>query len=262
MLTDMMSAIPGIIGALVVLLIGWLIAKILAGITSRVLKAIKFDEMLNKLNIDEIFEKLNLEISPVKILSKVVYYFILLVFIIAATDIMGWTMISQEIAKLLAFIPKIIIALVIFAIGYFIANLVRDIVGAATSSLGSGTGSLITTIVYYFLLFIITVTSLTQAGMDTSLITDNFILIIGTVLVASGLAYGLAAKDVMANMLSGFMIKSKYEVGQFIYLADVSGRIVEMDKTSVTLDTGTELVLVPTKRLLTETIRVRKEIQE
>ena len=188
MLTDMMSAIPGIIGALVVLLIGWLIAKILAGITSRILKAMKFNEVLTKLNIDEILEKLNLEISPVKVMSKVVYYFILLVFIIAATDIMGWTMISQEIAKLLSFIPKIVIALVIFAIGYFIANLVRDIVGAATSSLGSGTGSLITTIVYYFLLFIVIVTSLTQAGMDTSLITDNFILIIGTVLVASGLA--------------------------------------------------------------------------
>ncbi|NNF01442.1 MAG: mechanosensitive ion channel [Bacteroidia bacterium] len=262
LLNDLMGALPKIIGALVVLLVGWIIAKILSGIVSKLLKAVKFDDVLKKAKIDEMLDKLNMDIDPIKILSKTVYYFLILVFIIAATDIIGWTMVSQEIGKLIAIIPKIVVALVIFGIGYSIANIIKDILTAVTSSLGASSGKVLTSVVYYFFMFIITVTALKQAGIDTSLITDNFILIIGTILIASGLAYGLAARDVMGNMLSSFMSKSKYEVGQYIILNDVSGEITEMDKMSITIDTGTELVVIPSKRLITETIRLRKPVKE
>jgi small-conductance mechanosensitive channel len=119
-----------------------------------------------------------------------------------------------------------------------------------TNSLGSGAGKLIAGALYYFILILISITALNQTGIDTSLISNNLILMIGVLLLAGGLAYAYAARDIMRNMLSSFFGKSNFREGQRIRLDTIEGTILKIDKISVTIDSDGKKVVIPSAELL------------
>ena len=253
-----MKAIPLVVGALLLLLLGWLVAKFVRYAVNKVLHLLKFDELADKVKLGQMLRNINVDATASQIVSKFAYWLVLLLFFVTATDTLGWTVVSQEISKLIGLLPRIFSAIVLFAVGIFIAGFVRDFIRAATGSLGVSTGKLIGGVVFYFLATIITLTSLQQAGVNTEIITENLSIILGAVLLASALAYGLAAKDVFSNMLGAFFNRKRYAKGQVIEVDNIKGTLVEMDNISLTIDTGDELVVIPSKQLVSDKVRIKK----
>ena len=169
--------------ALFIAIVGWIIAKLIRKIVYRIMKKIKIDELVEKLNIQELTGgKVEVELS--KITSGIVYWFLLLIFLITSADIVGLTVIAEELKALVAMIPKLVVAAVIFTIGFYIATFIRDIILSATKSVGLATGKIIAGFVFYFLIIVIALTALNQAGINTEIITNNLTIIFGSILVA------------------------------------------------------------------------------
>lgn len=105
----------------------------------------------------------------------------------------------------------------------------------------------------------VTLTALEQASIDTSIITSNMTLILGAFMGGAALAYGLAARNVLSNMLGAFFNRRKFSKGQQIEVAGVKGRMIDMDNISITIQTEDEdIVILPAKILMDEQIRVKK----
>lgn len=254
MLSKFASALPNIIGALAVFIIGWIIAKFVANILKKILKSVGIDKLADKLNEIEIVEKSNIKIVPSKLLSKIAYYVLLIIFTVAATDVLNMPAVSNLMSDLLNYIPNLISALIFLAIGIFLAEFVKNIVQTATSSLGIPSGRIIASVVFYFIFLNVLISALGQAKINTAFIEDNLTTIIAGVVFAFALGYGLASKSMMANMLASFYSKKKFNVGDKIKINDISGEITEMDNSSITLASNEKKFLIPLSRLMEEDI--------
>jgi len=145
------SALPGILGALVLLIVGYFIAKIIARIIRKALEIAKVDTLAEKLQDIDLVSKSGVNIVPSKIVSKVVYYMVFLAFVVASAGALGIEEISTLINQLVAYIPKLLVAAVILVIGLWFANFIKDILKTALDSMGVAGSNVIASIVFYFL---------------------------------------------------------------------------------------------------------------
>ena len=240
-----------------IFLVGWLVAKILAYLTLKFLKIIKFDTLAEKVNAISYLSKANISLSPSRLISKFVYWIMLLLVIITASETMGWEVVSNEIAKLIAYLPKLVVAIVLFIIGTYIASFIRDIILGATRSLGISSGKILAQFVFYFLFITVVLTSLNQAGVNTSIITSNLFLILGSILIAAAISYGFASRDVLKNILSGYFIRNDYKVGMIIEVDGEKGKIISLTNISITIanETGRKTV-IPTSFLADQKVNI------
>ena len=259
-LANLLIIIPKFIGAVLVIFIGWIISKIISKLVFKFLKKSKFDSLIDNTQVGEVFggDKLHGQVS--KYISKTVYWVLFLIFFMSGAKILGWTMITDLITQIIEYIPKVFMAIIIFTIGTYMATFIRDVIKTTTKSLGLSTGSFIANIVFYFLLVIVSITALDQAGIETSLISSNLILIIGAILIAGSIAYGFAAKDIMGNILSTFFAKRAFKLGQEVSVGDVRGEIIDMSSISITLWSNDQKIVIPTKKFISDNVTILKDI--
>ena len=248
--------VPRILGALVILLIGIAVARIAAFIVKRLLSRVGFDKIGNRLNEISVIKQLGTEIKLSEIIAKVLYYFILLVFITAATETLGVAAITEMVSSLVNFIPKVIAAAIMLQVGVLLADALRSAVFNICQSFNIASGRLLSMVVFVFFLIITIISALGQAGINTELLESSFNLIIGGVIFAFAAGYGLASRDLMANILSAFYSKNKYKEGQIIQIEDVKGEIIKVDGTSLTLRTGDSTTVFPLQFLQTKKVEI------
>ncbi len=249
---------PRILGALIIFIIGWLIAKIVAYIIKRILKSIGIDKVAEKLNEIEFIEKSNFTIVPSLVLSKIAYYVLLLLFTLVASEYLKIEAISGLFADILTYIPKVIAGLLVLVIGLLIADFIKNILTTALKSFGVPSAKIIGIFIFYFIFLMSVITALTQIGIDTKFINNNISIIIGGCVFAFALGYGLASKDMMANFLASFYSKEKVKIGDIIHINDVKGEVIKIDSSSITLLTKESNIIIPLSKLTSETFEVMK----
>lgn len=248
--------LPSIIGLIILIVVGLFIAKTVKKASEKLLIKIKIDTLSEKYGLAEMLGKVKPNLKLSGLFSKLLYWIIVLVIIIILSETLGWTMISTGISEIIAYLPQLFIAIFILVIGVVFAKFLKKIVQTATSSIGLSGGGVIANIVYYVIVIFVSITSLNQAGIDTSLITTNIILILAAVLLAFSLAYAFAAKDILTNILSSFYGKGRFKEGQIIKINGQKGKIIKMDSISVTLQLEDKQVVIPGRKLISEEIEI------
>lgn len=250
----LMSVLPSILGALLLLIIGWLVAKTVELIVRKLLRSIKFDTLGKKFVEATSVDSRVMAVEPSKLVSKFVYWIILLLFFVSASDTLGWNVVSESIGELVLYLPELFSAIVIFILGLFLAGFIRKFITTAFASLGLSAGSILSTIVYYFILIIVATTSLDQAGIDTSAITSKITVILGGILLAFAISFGYSSRDVLTNILSSFYVRNNFAEGQNIKIGEFTGVIKKIDSMHVTLSMEDGEILFPTHKLISENI--------
>jgi len=255
-LKDIASAMPKIFGAIIVLLIGWFISKIIRFVLKKIMKVAKVSKLSEKINEAKLFGESELKIDVEKVLLSFVKWVLLLVFIIIAADITELTVISTEIANLLRYLPVLLSAMVIFMVGLFAAKLIKKMLVSVFESMGFGGSKIVSSIVFYILLIFVTITALNQAGIDTAIITNNFTLILGSFLLAFAIAFGLGSRDIISSLLKTFYARKSYAIGDRIKFNDVEGTIESIDSIFVTLKTVKGKLVIPIKEMVENRVEV------
>jgi len=251
------SFLPNFIAGLIILLIGWILAKSVANIIHKIL-----ERPIIKGKIESLIEAIggvSWGISFTKVIAGILYWFIFLIFLLSATEAMKLSMLSQEISRLIQYLPQLISALIVLVIGLYIAAGVRDIVSNTAKSLGVKLWRVLGGAAFYFLAIMMTITALNQAGIDTLIITSNLTVIVGSFALAFSIAYGLAARNLLAGILTSFHSKDYFHVGQVIEVDNFKGEIIAMDTVTVTLDTGESKIIIPVQRLLADKVVILKD---
>lgn len=246
------------IGAAVILVVGWLAAKIASNILHKVLSKVGIDKIGEKLQDIDAVKKLQIEIKLSKIVSMVVYFFVLLIFIITAADKLGVPAISNLFAMLVEFIPNVITAAILMILGLLLSDSVRKFVEALCKSFNIASGKLIGMGVFAFLFLITIITALGQSGINTELLESSFNILIAGIVLAFSIGYGFASKEILHNIVSSFYSKNKYQEGQTIEIDGVKGVIKTIDNTTITLETENNITNFPLKVLQSDKVIVYK----
>ncbi len=254
-----METIPGIIGAILVIVAGWLFALIVSGSIARLLTTLRFDSLADKVKVTPFLTAANIKVTPSRIVGRFVYWIILLLVIVSAADTLGWTAVTYEISKVLDFLPNLLSAVAFFVVGTYAASFIRDFMRGAMASLGISTSKVISSAVFYLLFVIIALTALQQGGLDTSIITTNLFIIIGSLMLAGAISYGLASRDVLANVLAGFYSKRTFRKGMHIEIDGQRGIITDTSSINMTIQiSDTERVVIPAHELITRKVKIIK----
>jgi hypothetical protein len=172
------SFVPKLLIFLVVLFIGWLVAKAVAKGIGLILEKVGFTRLLDKAGADDVLR--NTEIQPISLITKLVYYFVLLIALQLALSAFGQSNpVSQIVNDIVAWLPRAFVAVVIVVIAGAVANAVKDVMGAATGGLSYG--RLLTNIVGGLIVALGVIAALNQIGIGLSVTLPVLIAVLGTV---------------------------------------------------------------------------------
>ena len=247
--------ISNFIPAIIVLVIGVFVAKLIRKLLQKALEKSGADKLGDKLNeIDLIKNTGGIKLSSV--IPTIIYYYILLIFIPLATEKIGMKVLTDMVTSLVNLVPKLIVSAGMLSIGILIADALKNAVINISKSLKIDSGKLLGNVVFFFFLVIALVAALKQAGIETSLLESSFNLIIGGIIFAFAVGYGMASRDVLSNILSSFYTKNRFKEGQTVAIDGVKGEILAMDSTSITLKTGETKTVFPLSVLQTKNVEM------
>lgn len=255
--TEMAQAFPKIVGAIAILVVGWIVIKISLFILGKLLKLAKVDVLNEKVNGMDITGKGDFKIDLAKIILGFVRWLLILVFLIVAADILNWTIISVEIGNLLRYLPRFFSALLLLMLGFYIGNFVKNTVKRLFDSLEFGGSNIVSNLLFYVIVIFMSITALNQAGVDTTIITNNITLILGSFLLAFALGLGLGSRDVIADLLRSFYTRKTYAVGDQIVIGDDAGTIEAIENNSLTLATKSGKFVIPIKDVVSQKVEIK-----
>ncbi|GAA4446713.1 hypothetical protein GCM10023091_40310 [Ravibacter arvi] len=248
--------VPRLIGCIVVLLIGYLVANFVRAIVKNVLGRVGFDKIGERLNQIGFIKQIKAEIKLSNIVAASLYYFIILMFLTAATEILGVETITSMVLSVVNFIPQLIAGAIMLQLGIIISDIIKSAVVTLCKSFNVPSAKLIGNLVFGFFLVITFISALAQIGINTELLESSFIIVFGGIVAAFGVGYGLASRDVLGNIISSFYSKNKYTIGQLIQIDGVKGRIIELDNLSVTIKTEESRVVLPLKYFQSQKVEI------
>lgn len=203
---------PGIIAAFIFVLVGLFLARFLSTWLEQFLRKIKLDLYTSKVGINEILTRFGLGKSPSRVLSFILYWTLLLVFFVTATNILNLSVVSQVLEQfLVGFLPKITAAVIIAFGGLLFANFISSIIenAARANSLKGGTslGKIAHFVVICFTLVVV----LEQFGLRMKLIENGAAIILSALGLGFAIAVGLGAKDFAHDMIKSLFTEDEKE---------------------------------------------------
>jgi hypothetical protein len=201
MLTRILAYLPILLGALVILIVGWIVAKAIRRLVDWLLKVIRFDTLADKAGISEILKKGDLKISAGEVISSIVYWLIIIMVLVMTVDALGLPKSSDVLASLFAYVPKVIAALLVLIVAMFLASFVSGIVRTAAGNANLPKPEIFAGISRWAIIIFAATISLEQLGIAPLLVTATFNIILGGVCLALAIAFGLGGKDIMAKYL-------------------------------------------------------------
>ncbi len=202
---------PKLIGAIIVFLIGWLIAIAVGKIVAEVLKRIKFDRIFEKGSWKRALDKAEIKVDASSFIGAIFKWILVIVFLLAAVEILGLVQFASFLQNVLNYLPNIIVAAAIFVAAVIIADILEKVIRAAVESTKIGYGHIVGVIVRWSIWVFAILAILVQLRVTPSLIQIILQGIIGLIVIAGGLAFGLGGKDVAAEILQNLRRKFKGE---------------------------------------------------
>ena len=225
-LAILLSSIPKIIGFLVILIIGWFIASAVAAAVSAILRAVRFNDLARRSGFADFVEKMGIRKDAAGVLADLAKWFIRLIVLVSAFDALGLPAVSQVLEQLLLWLPNLVVALVILVLAGLAANALASLVRGATAESGLGNPDLLATIARVAVWAFAIVIAVNQIGIATTLVNTLFMAVVGSVALATGLAFGLGGRDTAAQIVRGWYERSQAAAPRLSQAADSAQRRV------------------------------------
>src|SRR5215207_1765019 len=194
-LSTFLSYLPQLVGALIILIIGYIVAKVLQAVVGRVLRSIGFDRWMERGGIKQFFDRAQTNYTPATVLGLLVFWFVFIIALTMAADALGIPQVSAVLGQLIAYIPSIIAAILILILAALLANFLSGIVRGATGS------DILASIARYAIIVYAVFAAITQLGIAVELTAPTFLILLGAVGLAAAIAFGIGGREVARDIL-------------------------------------------------------------
>ena len=201
MLTTIINYLPVLLGALVILIAGWIVAKLVKRALDWVLKTVRFDKLADKTGISAILKKGDLKITAREVVSGLVYWLVIIMVLVMVVNALGLPRASDVLESLFAYIPNVIAALFVLVVALFLASFVSGIVHTAAGNANLPRPEIFAGVSRWAIVVFAATISLEELGIAPLLVSTTFNIVLGGVCLALALAVGLGSKDAVARYL-------------------------------------------------------------
>jgi len=198
-----LSFMPNLLGAIIILLIGWFIADWIGKLITEILKKLKFDKIFERTQWQDALEKADFKVSVSYFIGELTQWILMIVFLLASVEILGSYQLAIFLNKIINWLPNLVVAVSIFVVTVIIAEFAKKIVQAlvekARVSHAKFIGSIVQGSIWVFAVFAI----LIQLGIAKELLQILFTGIVALIVISCSIAFGLGGKDLAQDVLEG-----------------------------------------------------------
>lgn len=193
--------VPLFIGAVIVFIIGWIVAVALGTLVEQVVRALKVDALLQKLELERTLERAGVRLNSGVFIGALVRWFIIIVFLLAAVNILGLSQVSDFLRQVLLYIPNVVVAALILVVALKVAEVVERASRSSVEAAGLRGSAVIGVMARWAIWIFAVVAALLQLGIATVLIQTLITGLVAMLALAFGLAFGLGGRDAAASFI-------------------------------------------------------------
>jgi small-conductance mechanosensitive channel len=201
MLTQVLGYLPKLLGALLILIIGWIVARVIRRLVDELLKLVRFDSLADKAGISGVLEKGNVKVTAREVVSGLVYWLIMIMVLVMTVNALGLPRASDILESIFAYVPRVIVAILAIIIGLFLASFVAGIVRLAAANANMPKPDVLAGICRWVIIVFAAAVALTELDIASMLVATTFNIILAGVVFAAALAIGLGGKDAVAKYI-------------------------------------------------------------
>jgi small-conductance mechanosensitive channel len=256
--TKVAGFIPNLFVALVLVLLGFVVAKLLDTLLSKLLGKVGLDRLMTGTGLTKMLARVGIHASVSTLIGKIVYWFVLLIFLVSAAESLGLQRVSATLDVLALYLPKVFGAALVLLAGVLLAQLVSSLVRGAAEGVGLEYAHGLGRVAQGLVIIISISVAIGQLEVKTDLLNNVIAIVLISVGLAVALALGLGSRDIASQILAGIYVRELYQVGQQVQVGDVEGQIEEIGtvKTTLLTDSG-ELVSVANRVMLEQRVNSR-----
>jgi hypothetical protein len=198
-----MSAIPRVIGFLVILGAGWFLAGLLGKGVASLLRAVKFNELAERSGLSGFVQQMGVRTDAAGLIASVTKWFVRLIALVVAFDALGIPAVSGVLQELLLWLPNLVVGIVALVVGGLVATALSRLVRGATAEAGFSNPDTLAAVTKGAVWAFAIVVAVNQVGIATVVVNTLLIGVVAAVSLASGLAFGLGGRDRAARVLDG-----------------------------------------------------------
>jgi hypothetical protein len=195
------ESIPRFIGAIIIFVVGWIIALALGNVARRVVEFLQIDRLVERLNVHKVFERADVDLSVSKLVGWLVKWFLIIGFLVAAADILGWQQVTSFLTDVALYIPQVFVAVIILVAGMVAADFTHKVVNQAVKTSGLLSPHFVAGIAKWAILIFSIIVALDQLDIGRQLLNTIVQGFVATLAIGAGLAFGLGGKDHASKFL-------------------------------------------------------------
>ena len=246
----LIKLIPNVLSAALVVIVGWLLARLIRGLIVRAIHAL--DRILRKFNSHQASRAPLAQERSVKAVGAIFYWAVILLFLTAATQVLGMGVFSDWLSSIMNYLPAVIAGILILLAGFVFSLMVRDLVTAAANSAHIAYADMLGQTVQILIFSTAVVVGIDQMGINVTFLIVVVAIILGMVFGGLALAFGLGAKYVVNNVLAAHYVRQTYQIGDTVEFNNLKGHIVQITNVSIVVENDRGQSFIPTSLFLTE----------
>ena len=256
---QIMVIVPNVLGMIAILVVGYLVAKLLAKLSTALCETIGLQRAAERSGLADSMKQVGILRSVPSIVGLILFWLLMCVALMAGFNVLELEGVSDAMQQVVNFIPKILVATMVVVIGLLVASFLRGVVATSADRVGVSYAEYLANGCYYLLAGITFLTAASHLGLGLELLNQLILIAFGGLALGFALSFGLGGRDVMAGILSGYYVRQRFAAGDSVKVGDMDGTIRDVGAVSTTIETEENGVMhrhsVPNTVVLREGIR-------
>lgn len=257
MVTNAISYFPRLVTTVLILVLGWIIARLVAVVIQRVAERLKLNELLERTGVNAGLERAQIKKSGAELLGIFLFWIIFLNFLLIGLESIGLNAAVDPLRDLIAYLPRLLAALATLTAGVLLSQFLGRAAQAAMSSMGVEFHQEVGQGVNILLIVMVVIVVLEQLGIDASIMTNIFTNVITLIVAGLALAFGLGGRSVAQNVLAGYYAREQFQTGDTILIEGVEGTLEGIGTLNSEVVIGQDRLVIPNTRLTEELVKIK-----
>jgi small-conductance mechanosensitive channel len=250
---------PKAIVAVVVLLVGYIIARLAGKLVATLATKLNLQYAAERGGLVESMKQVGIKRSVPAIFGTIVFWMFMLLFLMAAANSLGLVPISTAMNRVVEYIPNVLGALVVVIVGLLVASFLRGVVATSADRFGLSYAHGLAAATYYTIVVMTLMAGFAQLNIQFALLNDALLIVLSGASLAFGLAVGLGGRDVVSGIMAGYYLRQRIQSGDFITLGTLEGRVRDVGPVATIIETEEDGLMnrrsVPNTKMLHEAVR-------
>jgi len=236
---QLLNFIPQFILSLLVLVIGYIMARL---IKLMILRLVKYISRL----INQRFENINLNQSG-SFLGIAFFWIVMIFTVILISDILKLTFVAKGFETILRYSPNVLAAILTIFIGTILGKFIARTISEISKRVGFSNADILGKIAQYLILLTAFIIAIDQVGIEVTLIINMLNIILASLLFGAAIAFALGIKTSVSNIIATYYIRKLFNIGDHVKIGEIEGTIIKIEGTVVVLETEIGQYIIPAK---------------